>query len=52
MEIEERTGGDIQKIEKDIHGRAGLGNIRPGQRNMSRSRCIGLHDRRSIVNKV
>ena len=52
MEIEEGTGGGIQKIEKDIHGRAGLGNIRPGQRNMSRSRCIGLHTRGSVVNKV
>ena len=52
MEIEKGTRKDIQKTKKDIHNRTGLGNTRPGQRNKSRSRCIRLYNRRSVVNKV
>ena len=43
---------DIQKAKRGIHNRAGLGNTRPRQRNMSRSRCVRLYNRRSVVDKV
>ena len=47
-EIEE----DIYKTERGIYDKTSLGNTRPEQRNMSRSRYVGLHNRRSIVDKV
>ena len=50
--MEKRIEEDIYKTERGIYNRTSLGNTRPKQRNMSRSRCIGLHNRRSIVDKV
>jgi len=52
VEIGEGTEGGIWKIERGIHNRASFGNTRPRQENTSRSRCIGLYNRRSIVDKV
>ena len=43
---------DIQKAKRGIHNRASLGNTRPRQRNASRSRCIRLCNKRSVVDKV
>ena len=48
----EETGRGIQKIKKSIYNKTGLGNTRPGQGDVSRSRCIGLCNRWSAVNKV
>ena len=50
--MEKSTGEDIQKAKKDLYNRASLGNTRLKQKNMSESRCIGLCNRRSVVNKV
>jgi len=50
--MEKRIEEDIYKTERGIYDRTSLGNTRPKQRNMSRSRCIGLHNKRSIVDKV
>ena len=52
MEIRKGTRGGIQKAERGIYNRAGLGNTRLKQRNASRSRYIGLCNKGSVVNKV
>jgi len=52
VEIRKGTRGDIQKAERGIYNRAGLGNTRLKQRNASRSRYIELCNRRGIVDKV
>jgi len=46
------TGRGVQKIEKSIYNRTSLGSTRPGQEDMSRSRCVGLCNRESAVDKV
>ena len=50
--MEKGTRGGIQKVERDIHNGADLGNTRPGQRNEGRSRHIRLCNRGGVVDKV
>ena len=50
--MEKGIGEGVQKIKRDIHNKASLGNTRPGQRNASKSRYIRLCNRRSVIDKV
>jgi len=52
VEVKKGTRGGIWKAERGIHNGASLGNTRPGQRNISRSRYIKLCNRGSVVDKV
>jgi len=46
------TRRGIWKVKRGIYNKAGLGNTRPKQRNESRSRCIRLYNKGSVVDKV
>jgi len=48
----EGTGESIQKTKKGIYNRTSVGGTRPGQEDVSRSRCIRLYDKRSAIDKI
>jgi len=52
VKVEKRTEKDISEYKKGIYIRTSISNTRPEQGNTSRSRCIQLYNRRSIVSKI
>ena len=52
MELGREIAEGIRRVEEEVYDGTSLDNTKLGQRDESRSGCVRLCDRRSIVNEM